>query len=105
MLSPLELKRMAVRIETLQRQRTHGWDNADLMQYKSLLPGGRDRRAVPDPMDLRLMADSGAMPKLRDYQLWLNICMQLEGLVRDNDLRNPKRIMRDMARGRIPRLR
>jgi len=105
MLSPIELKRMAVRIETLQRQRTQGWDNADLMQYKGLLPGGRDRRALPDPADLRLMADSGAMPKIQDYRLWLNICMQMEGIVRDNDPRNPKRMMRDMARGRFPRMR
>jgi len=102
MLNPLELRRMAVRIETLQRQRTHGWENAGELEYKNLLPGGRDRRALPDPLDLRLMADTGAMPKRQEYQLWLTICMRMEGIIRDNDPRNPKRMMRDMARGRFP---
>jgi hypothetical protein len=33
---------------------------------------------------------------------WNQTLLHLEGLIRDNRPANPKRIMRDMARGKIP---
>ena len=102
MLSPLDIKRLAVRIEDLQHTRTHGWDNADEMEFKNLLPTGRDRRKLPDPDDLRQMADAREQPKPQDWRLWLQTALRLDGLKHQNDPRNPRRMIRDMARGRRP---
>ena len=100
--NPLDLKRLAVRIEGLLHTRTHGWAPADEMEFKSLLPTGRDRRKLPEPARLNQMADDREEPSLQDFRLWIQIAMKLDGLKQQNDPRNPKRIMRDMARGRWP---
>ena len=102
MISPLDLQRLAVRIENLQHTRTHGWDNADDLEFRNLLPGGRDRRALPDPAGLREMAAKGESPDHGDYRLWHQMALHMEGLVRQNRPDNPRRIIRDMVRGKIP---
>jgi hypothetical protein len=107
MISPLDIKRLAVRIETLQRQRTSGWQGGDELELRNSLPGGRARNALPDPAELRDMADRGDPEDLktaaRQWRTWISTAQRLEGLVRDNDPRNPKRMMRDMMRGKMPR--
>jgi len=102
MLTPLDLQRLAVRVEGLMHQHTHGWHPADELDLRNRLPGGRDPRALPTPEALREMARTGQMPDYEKYRLWISTALTLEGHVRDNDPRNPKRIMRDMARGRWP---
>jgi hypothetical protein len=39
------------------------------------------------------------------WSIWITWTLRAEGLVRDNDPRNPKRMMRDMARGKYPFMR
>ncbi len=103
MISPLDLERLANRIEQLQTHRgRHDWHPADDLEFKNLLPGGRDRRALPDPAMLRLQAQAGESPKMGDYRLWIQMTMHMEGLVSQNNPRNPRKIIRDMARGRFP---
>jgi hypothetical protein len=109
--SPLELQRMAVRIERLQRTRTHGWNNADLMDFRNLMPGGRGRQVLPDPVRLRELAGSFPLSDEdkkwlnRNWRLWLAWAQRAEGHIRDNDPRNPKRMIRDMQRGKFPGMR
>ena len=38
----------------------------------------------------------------RLWRIWLGLAQRLEGVIQDEDPRNPKKIMRDMARGRLP---
>jgi len=109
-MSPLDLKRLAIRIERLQRMSRHGWSPADDLEFKNKLPGGRDsRRALPDPKDLRewaktigkdLQLQRNIRPKWRQ---WITTTLNLESAASSNDPRNPKRIMRDLSRGRFPR--
>jgi len=107
MISPLEIKRLAVRIETLQRANTRGW-RGDELEFRNSLPGGRARNALPDPADLRELADRADPADLktaaRQWRTWIATAMRLEGLVQDNDPRKPKNMMRDMARGKLPRM-
>ena len=101
MIAPLEMERLAVRIETLTRVSTAAW-GADSLEFRSLLPSGRDRRKLPDPTTLRDMARDRQSPSQADWQLWTTIAVRLEGMVRDNDPRNPRRIVRDIMTGRRP---
>jgi len=111
MISPLDLERLAVRIETLQRTRTHGWNPADELEFRQGLPGGFARNKLPDPKWLRDLAkaikmkaaDEDDIDKARKgWRMWVPKAMNLEGKILDNDPRNPKRMMRDMVRGRFP---
>ena len=110
MASPLDLRRLATRIEELQRVRTHGWHPADEMRFKSRLPAGRDRLRLPDPVELRARADEIArgdrsrMAEIaRSWRAWMQTALDMEGLVHDNDPRNPGRLVRDLQRGKFPR--
>ena len=105
MVTPLDLERLAVRVETLSQVHTHGWHPADDLDFHRRMPGGRDPRALPTSADLREKAASlRALKELPDlyemYRVWILTAMTLEDLQRDNDPRNPKRVMRDMATGR-----
>lgn len=108
-MSPLDLQRLATRIERLQRTSTHGWHPADSLSLRNLLPGGRGQQILPDPKRLREIAKQRERSQedeqwlQQNWRLWLGWTQRAEGYVRDNDPRNPKRIMRDMARGRFPR--
>lgn len=112
--TPLDLQRLAVRVETLQRTRTHGWHPGDELEFKNALPGSRvpdPRRKLPDPKWLREKADAYPLSDedrqelSRMWRIWIQMALRLEGLAHDNDPRNPKRMMRDMARGRFPGMR
>lgn len=105
MIPPLELQRLAVRIERLQRTHTSGWHSGDDLEFKNLLPGGRDQRALPDPKVLRNMADDGTSPYGSDWQLWITMTLRMEGMTHQNNPRNPKRMMHDMVRGKFPGMR
>jgi hypothetical protein len=109
--NPLDLQRLAVRIETLQRKSTYQWHPGDDMEFKNLLPGGRGRQVLPDPEWLRekaveiqagTLSDDDKQALSRDWRLWITWALRAEGLIRDNDPRNPKRMIRDMARGKYP---
>jgi len=105
---PLELQQMAVRIERLVHTGTHGWHPADELEFRNLLPMSRvpdPRRKLPDPKVLREMAQGEQRPEPQEWQQWQHLVRRAEDLIRDNDPRNPRRIMRDMARGRFPTFR
>ena len=111
---PLDLERMAVRIETLQRVRPHDWLPGDEMSFKQLLPGSRGRQVLPEPERLREVAkmmrgDSPVDEETKTWlnqgwRLWLTWAQRAEGYIRNNDPRkfNPRRMMRDMQRGKWP---
>lgn len=110
-ISPLDMDRMAVRIERLQQTSTHGWHPADELDFRNRLPGGRVRGTLPEPKMLRDLANEVRAGRVQDamqhdireqWNMWLHSCNVCEGHIRDNDPRNPKRMMRDIARGRFP---
>ena len=105
MTSPLDLQRMAVRIETLMQVRTHGWIGGDDLEFKNLLPTGRDRRKIPDPKVLREMALNQEYPTTPEWRLWITMVNKMEGLVHQNDPRNPRRVIHDVMRGKYPGMR
>jgi len=104
-MNPLEIQRLARRIEALQRQSTTGWVGGDDMILRNALPNARTRQALPDPAKLREQAVGPVEdhPEMGDFRRWLRLVLHLEGLVHDNRPGNMSRIMRDMARGRTPR--
>jgi len=99
MIAPLDLERLAVRIERLMHTSVSMW-GADGPEFRNLLPTGYDRRKLPAPAALREMARNRQSPSMADWQLWATIAMRLEGMARDNDPRNPRRIIQDIVRGR-----
>ena len=101
-MNPLEITQLALRIERLQQTSTHGWMNSDDMEFKNRLPMGRDPRHLPDPRKLRGMAEKQQTPNAGDYRMWLASIQHLEYLIHQNDPRNPRRIMYDMAKGKTP---
>jgi hypothetical protein len=103
MYSALDLQRLAVRIETLQQTQTHGWHPADEMEFRNKLPGKRHPVALPNPRSLRERARKQPNDFTeREAQTVFRVLRDMEDLIRRNDPRNPRRIMRDMARGRHP---
>ena len=103
MVDPLSILRLAVRIEGLQRTNTHGW-RGDELEFRNLLPTGRDHRKLPDPVELRKKAQDNDLT-MNQMQFWNGIAMRLEGMAQDNDPRNPRRMIQDMARGKMPGMR
>lgn len=112
-MDPLSFERMAVRIEALQRADTHAWDGSE-MWFRSHLPGGTARTTLPDPKYLRDLAQElrtkGADPlpenlanARQHFDSWVRLSLDMEGKVRDNDPRNPNKMIRDMAHGKPPR--
>lgn len=106
-MNPLDLQRLAVRIETLQRVPTHDWNPGDDLDLQRSLPGGRGRLVLPQPSELRKLALGPVEdhPSVADLRTWQQLLLRLESLVHDNRPGNMKRVIRDMARGRIPRFR
>lgn len=118
-MNPLDLERLAVRIEGLLQVRTFDWAPGDELEFKRALPprGLATMEArpwqLPAPSSLRDVAlkikqgipdgEGYVLSAVREtYRNALQVSMRLEGLVRDNDPRNPKRMMWDMARGKFP---
>lgn len=108
MLNPLDLNRLAFRIENLVQTSTYGWSPADEWDMRRLLPDPRDqegRLRLPHPDLLRTAARAAGEEKgvaLHDYHRWVRWCMDLEHHKTRNLPNHPHRIMRDMARGRFP---
>lgn len=106
--SPLDLNRIAVRIEGLVRTSTYGWSPGDEWDMR-LLPDPRDqegRLRLPHPDRLRTAAraagEGESTVSLPDYHRWVRWCMDLEHHKTRNHPSHPHRVMRDMARGRFP---
>jgi hypothetical protein len=103
---PLDLDRLAVRIETLVNTSTNGWEPAAASDMRRLLPDASDaegRLRLPQQTRLRDAAKGkAAMPLAIDYQRWLRACMDLEHHVSRNRPGSPSRMMRDAMRGRFP---
>lgn len=91
--SQLDRDRLALRIERLQRTVTHGWNSGDEMEFKNLLPMGRDRRRVPDPNSLREKD-----PEPHEWILWVAVVTRMESLAHQNE--PERRALRDMMRGK-----
>lgn len=88
--SQLDRDRLALRIERLQRTATHGWDSGDELEFKNLLPTGRDRRRVPDPNSLREKD-----PEHHEWVLWVAVVTRMESLAHQNE--PERRALRDMT--------
>ena len=106
--SPLDLQRLAVRVETMERASTHGWRPADEMEFNGMLPTPLMRSTEQFHGRRLSLVSAGRLRNgehvtVREYQDCLSLLQRMEGLIRDNDRFSPKRIMWDMARGRIPR--
>jgi len=109
--SPLELERLALRIEQLQVLSTHDWSSSDDLDIRRMLPAPRNPRSFPDPADLRELAlrwRSGQDVEDEVKELgplwtwWQRQALNLEQLAAQN--RTPHhRVMRDLRRGRLPR--
>ncbi len=104
--SPLDLERLASRIEALQRASTTGWASGDDLEFRRKLPpklgGEQTSWRLPDPGLLREAAQGCREVSLSNYQAWNRICSDLEGIEAYNRPNNPVRIMKDAARGKFP---
>ena len=94
-----DIYRLRVRIEALQRQSTHLWRSADALEFRNLLPGGRDRRALPSPGTLSAKTKDEVRKK---WRLWINMAMKMEGLAHRNRPGSMQRLIDDMTHGRVP---
>ena len=111
MVNPAEMERMAFRIERLMQVSTFDWIPGDEMEFKHRLPNSRvsdPRGKLPDPQRLRELARTRDLSEEdekwvnQNWRMWIQTALTLEGLVHSNDPRNPRRMMRDMMRGRYP---
>lgn len=109
-LNPLDLERLAFRIESLQRQSTHDWCSGDELEFRNQLPEGQKgdtRTRLPHPQKLREAALSLRMTGRQDvldsrnYMFALQRCLRMESLVHQN--RPLNRMVRNIMRGRFPR--
>lgn len=102
-LNPLDLDRLAVRIETLTQTRTHGWLPGDDLEFKRGLPNPQVLRGVlPSVETVRAAAKGAAEFSPVEYRNALQVCLRLEDIISRNRPNNPRRMMHDMARGRVP---
>jgi len=98
-LNPLDLNRLALRIENLVQTSTYGWNPGDSLDMRRLLPDPHDKEGrfrLPHPDLLRAGGTN-----LHDYQRWVRWCSDLEHLKTRNRPGHPHRVMRDMMRGRF----
>lgn len=105
-ITPLELQRLAVRIESLQRTSTSGWEAGDDYELRMMLPDVRvpmgSRTRLPMPEKLRELSLGENEISLQDYRIWNSWCMNLEQICHRNRPGSPQKMMRDMARGKFP---
>jgi hypothetical protein len=105
-MTPLDLERLAVRIESLVNTSTNGWSASEAFDMLRLLPDPSDaegRVRLPQTKRLREAAKRQApFPTPVDYQRWLRACMDLEHHVSRNRPGSPTRMMREAMRGRFP---
>ncbi len=109
MLTPLDLRRLACRIQVLQHQSLHDWVVGDDLEFQRGLPtSGLDQRGrLPNPQVLlaeeaRLSAQAEGPPGLsyEMYKNYLQICLRMEGLAAKNRPGSPQRMIRMMYKGR-----
>lgn len=103
-MTPLDVERLALRIETLQRTSTEGWHPGDENEFKASLPGASSVKALPDPTWLREQAkDPSKVQALKgSWAATIQRVLSLEHLVRRNRPGSPQRAIRDMQRGKFP---
>lgn len=97
MLKVCWITRFMVRVGALMRVSTHGWHPADELEFQQSLPTGTGWNRLPTMETLQ----KGTVTE-RDIRQWEQTATRLESLVHANDPWNPKRMLRDMARGRFP---
>lgn len=112
MQSPLDLNRLASRIETLERHvqspartSTHGWMPGDDLEFRRGLHDEyiRDTRGrLPSSQTVRAAANGEGEVTVEAYRNAIQVCLRLESLISRNRLTSPQRMMHDMARGRLP---
>ena len=109
-MNPLDLDRLAVRIEELESISTQDWHPADAMQFKRGLHDPYVRfpeRRLPASQEVRTMAKALRQGEtitftVQDYQNAIRLSLDLESLVNRNRRGSPHRMMQDIIRGRVP---
>lgn len=109
-MNPMDLNRLAYRIERLQQQSTHDWMPGDDLEFKNQLPNSRvcdPRRKLPDPQVLRsaslkLAAGEASEFTPQQYRDAVQRCLRMENLIHQNKPTSTRRMMYDMRRGRPP---
>jgi hypothetical protein len=104
---------MAERIDRMTRVKTDGWTPADEDEFRSRLPSSRERdvgRKLPDPDQLRTWAEKVKQGDqtvmhlvLRDWKRWQQLLLDMTALQGRNRPSSARNMMRDMARGKLPR--
>jgi hypothetical protein len=105
MLNPLDLNRLAVRIENLTQQSTRDWMRGDDLEFRQGLPDSRDARnprRLPSVPTVRAAARGEGEITEQAYQDAIQVCLRLESLISRNRPNSTRRIMYDMVRGRFP---
>lgn len=114
MFGPLDLQRLAVRIERLQQKSRQSWQwRGDGLDFRNHMPGGQARNVLPSPQFLRDLADNykeqvdndGEDMQLakRQWRIWIQIALRMESLTVRNDPRSPHNLMRQFMNGKFPR--
>lgn len=100
---PLDLNRLAVRIEAIVNLNTFDWTPGDAFEMQRRLPDATDaegRFRLPEPARLRSMAKQEMpFPSYPDWQRWLRVVSDLENYAHRNRKNSPHRMLRDAMRG------
>lgn len=105
MLTPLDLNRLATRIENLERQSTHDWMPGDDLEFKRGLPNQDNPNQpwrLPSSTLVRQASKGEVDLPVDEYRHALQVCQRLEGLVHRNRRTSVQRMMHDIVRGRVP---
>ena len=104
---PLDLRRLAVRVESAVNAKRQDWDPADVLEFRRLA------RTLASPTDLRQWAKQwqidGGPPKgiHAQYRIWLQTLADMQGLVNRNkpgSLRRHLRRLQKKGRPTFPEL-
>jgi hypothetical protein len=96
----LDLRRLAVRIESAVNHRRQDWDQGDVMEFRGLA------RRMVSPADLRGWAkqweiDAAAPAGIyAQYRGWLQMLVRMESLVNQNKPNSIRSRIRRMRKGR-----
>lgn len=105
MLNPLDLNRLATRIENLERQSTRDWMPGDDLEFKRALPDSDNPSQpwkLPSSTRVRKAAKGEIDLSVDEYRHALQVCLRLEGLIHRNRGGSVQRLMHDIVRGRVP---
>jgi len=108
-MTPLDLDRLAYRIEGLERQRTQDWMPGDDRKFRRALPMGypKDSKRLPTVASVREAAQALSLHKesrftFEQYRNAIQVCLRLEGLISRNRPTSFLRQVYDLRRGRFP---